>query len=93
MTGQDYADAQIYVALHRLVDHAFVESWTNKESGPSKGSKGRPRVYYRLTASGRKALKNAGTYISSGSPFMQSTTRGEHEGKKKKGPIPAPVVV
>ncbi len=93
MTGQDFADAQIYVALHRLEDHAFVASWTGDVSGSSNGQRGRPRKFYRLTANGRKALRDAGVYLPSNLPFVQSTTRGDHEGKEKKSRIPTAVVV
>lgn len=89
---RELADAQVYVALGRLEDHGLVSSVVGQVPMPSQRSRGRPRKYYALTASGRRAMEGAGAYIFSASPFMQSSERGEHEGKEE-GPMPAPVVV
>ncbi len=91
VVGRELADAQIYVALRRLEEQGVIRSRV-ENSKPSKKSRGHPRKYYALTATGRRALESAGAYIHSTSPFMQSTSRGEHEGDTQ-GPMPAPVVV
>ena len=90
VVDRELADAQVYMALRRLEEHGLVRSHVDI-SVPSKKSRGRPRKYYALTASGRRAMESAGAYTFSASPFMQS--RGDHEGKSQEGPMPAPVVV
>lgn len=89
--GRELADAQIYVALRRLEEHGLIGSRVGFPL-PSKKSRGRPRKYYALTATGRRAMESAGAYTFSKRPFMQSTSRGDNEGKKK-GSMPSPVVV
>jgi DNA-binding PadR family transcriptional regulator len=90
--GRELADGQVYVALRRLEEHGLIRSHV-EFSLPSKRSRGRPRKYYALTATGRRAMENAGAYTFSNSPFMQSTSRGDDEGTSQEGPMPAPVVV
>jgi DNA-binding PadR family transcriptional regulator len=72
--GKELADAQVYIALRRLEEHGLVNSNVELIPLPSKKSRGRPRKYYALTASGRRAMESAGTYTFSTSPFMQSTS-------------------
>ena len=45
----DFKEGTLYPALHKLENDALVESYTESENG-------RMRRYYRLTASGRRAL-------------------------------------
>jgi DNA-binding PadR family transcriptional regulator len=92
MVDRDVVDAQVYVALKRLEDRGFVESYVNSNSMPSKRMRGRPRVHYRLTAVGRRALEQAGAYLTLSEPFRQSPERGQNEGNKK-GATTTPVVV
>ena len=89
--GRELADAQVYVALQRLEQHGLIGSQVVPM--PSQRSRGRPRKYYALTASGRRALESAGAYQLSTSPVWQSTSRGEHEGGKEEGPLRPAVVV
>lgn len=91
--GRELADAQIYVALRRLEDQGFVASRVDDLSVPSKRTRGRPRKFYALTASGRRALESAGAYISSSRPVVQSATGGVESGTTNSGPMPAAVVV
>ncbi|MGY3445124.1 MULTISPECIES: PadR family transcriptional regulator [unclassified Bradyrhizobium] len=95
IVGRELADAQIYIALGRLEEHGLINSRVDEVSTPSKKSRGRPRKYYASTAKGRRALKDAGAYTLSTSPFMKSvaaTFGGDHEGTQN-GPMPPPVVV
>lgn len=91
--GRELADAQVYVALRRLEEHRLIRSRVDMIPAPSKVSRGRPRKFYALTATGRRAMESAGAYTFSTSPFMQSSSRGEDEGATQKGPMPATVVV
>jgi len=93
MIDREVADGQIYVAIRRLEDHGFISSRVGEFPLLSKRSRGRPRVYYALTASGQRALENAAAYTSSIVPFKQSTSRGEHEGAMHTGQTPSAVVV
>lgn len=88
--GRELADAQVYVALSRMEGQGLVGSRVGIPM-PSKTSRGRPRKYYALTATGRRAMESAGAYTLSNMPFKQSTSRGDYEGKRK-GPKAAPVV-
>ncbi len=45
----DFKEGTLYPALHKLENEGVVESYEEVE-------KGRPRRYYRITASGRTAL-------------------------------------
>src|SRR5271169_5978539 len=45
----DFKEGTLYPALHKLENEGLVESYEGIE-------KGRPRRYYRITKSGRKAL-------------------------------------
>jgi transcriptional regulator len=45
----DFKEGTLYPALHKLENEGMVESHEDIENG-------RPRRYYRITASGRKAL-------------------------------------
>ena len=93
VVGRDLADAQIYVALRRLEERGFIGSRVEIPK-PSKKSRGHPRKYYALTASGRRALDAAGVYFSSLSPFIESTSRGKYEGDNDTGgPLPDPVLI
>jgi DNA-binding PadR family transcriptional regulator len=94
IVGREFSDAQIYVALGRLEDHGLISSHIDEISTPSKKSRGRPRKYYASTAKGLRALKDAGAYTLSTSPFMKSLAPfgGDHEGTQN-GPLPPPVVV
>lgn len=60
----EMTDAQAYVALKRLEARGFVSSATASkdiyETTPSKRSRGRPRKYYSLTPSGKRALNSVG---------------------------------
>lgn len=89
VVGRELTDAQVYMALQRLEEHGLVTVRVDIVSLPPKRSRGRPRKFYALTASGRKAIENAGAYFSTSS-FMQSIT---HEGASQEGLIPTPVVV
>jgi DNA-binding PadR family transcriptional regulator len=90
VVDRELADAQVYMALRRLEEHGLIRSHVEIPL-PSKKSRGRPRKYYALTATGRRAMEGAGAYVFSASSFMQSTSRGDHEGEE--GPMPTPVVV
>lgn len=89
--GRELADAQVYVALSRLEEHGLVDSRIGVIPKPSKSSRGRPRKYYSLTATGRRAMESAGAYTFSNMSLKQSTSRGDYEGNKK-GPKATPVV-
>ena len=58
-TGREMADAQVYVALRRLEQSGFIRAKSGDHpSEPSKRSRGRPRKFYELTASGKRALES-----------------------------------
>ena len=92
VVDREISDAQVYVALARLQDRGFVSSQIDNLTMPSQRTRGRPKIYYALTAKGRRALENAGALIPSFELFVQSSLRGKHE-DKKKGLKPAAVVV
>ncbi len=73
--GRDIPDAQIYQALLRLTDHGLVEKATDPTPPLSARSRGRPRVFYSLTSSGRRALDNAGTYAIETGPVMKQVRK------------------
>jgi len=67
--GDTFSDAQTYIALKRLdarglvtVDGGALEKGTT----PSKAQRGRPRIYYTLTASGWRALEDGAASNSLG---------------------------
>jgi DNA-binding PadR family transcriptional regulator len=92
LIGKEIADAQVYVALRRLEEHGLISSHVDIIPSPSKKSRGHPRKYYALAATGRRAMESAGAYFSAG-PFMQPASRGGNEGTRKKGQAPSAVVV
>ncbi len=56
MTGREVADAQVFVALRRLEMGGLVTDVPEvSQSKPSKRSRGRPRKFYELTATGKVA--------------------------------------
>ena len=75
--GRDLADAQVYIALRRLQKQGLLCSQLSP-SAPSKGTRGRPRKYYSLTALGKRALEDAGAYILSDRPVTQSARVCRH---------------
>lgn len=68
----EMTDAQAYVALKRLEARGFLSSQTiskdSHDTTPSKRSRGRPRKYYSLTPSGRRALNGVGVENSGSDP-------------------------
>lgn len=65
MAGREIADAQVYVALQRLEHQGLVKTLSDSpEPKSSKRTRGRPRKFYELTASGRRALAAAGAYVN-----------------------------
>lgn len=93
LLGKEVADAQVYVALRRLEEHGLISSHVDIIPSPSKKSRGHPRKYYALAATGRRAMESAGAYTFSASPFTQSASRGGNEGTTKKGQTPSAVLV
>lgn len=87
----EFTDAQAYVALKRLEARGFLASdmtpSDNDKTTPSKRSRGRPRKYYSLTSSGRRALKGVGVDNSGLNPD------GDQEGKYYDHQISRPTVV
>lgn len=70
-SGQEVSDAQVYVAIRRLeardlIREAEMPRGLTSQNTPSKGSRGRPRKYYSLTGSGRRALHHAGSLLNNG---------------------------
>jgi DNA-binding PadR family transcriptional regulator len=65
MIGREVVRAQVYMALQRLDDRGFVTNRTEELSVPSKRTKGRPRIFYQITALGQKALNCADSYFPS----------------------------
>lgn len=91
MTGREVSDAQVFVALRRLERQGFIASRSGPNLKPSERTRGRPRKYYELTASGERALDAAGAYTENVRADQRSSK--EHlDGRKKKGPAFAPVV-
>jgi len=71
----DLPDAQVYVALRRLEARGIIELAaldTNSTHTPSssKGRKGRPRKFYALTGSGKRAITGAAEPHSKSAPVM-----------------------
>lgn len=54
-TGRTWLTGSIYASLGRLLKHGLVESYEG-EPAPERG--GRRKIYYRITADGRRALKD-----------------------------------
>ena len=52
--GKDVAVGAIYTGLDRLAQKGFVESWAGDPT-PERG--GRAKRFYRVTASGLRAIK------------------------------------
>ena len=83
LTGDDVSDAQIYVALRRLEVRGLITAAdpTGEHNPPSKGRRGRPRKFYSLTESGRRALLDAdGLMASDHSPDRSSRAGGSLNG-------------
>lgn len=91
MTGREVSDAQVFVALRRLERQGFVASVPAPNSEPSKLTRGRPRVFYELTASGLRALE-AASAISSFVLADQRSAKERENGRQQEGPQLAPVV-
>lgn len=92
MIDRELANAQVYVALKRLEERGFVSSRIESGLMPSERKRGRPKVYYALTAQGRRALENAGAYLPSTQPFVRFSHGDRHEGKPQS-PNPTPILV
>jgi DNA-binding PadR family transcriptional regulator len=54
-TGRTWLTGSIYASLGRLLKRGLVESYEG-EPAPERG--GRRKIYYRITADGRRALKD-----------------------------------
>jgi len=52
--GKDVAVGAIYTGLDRLQQKGFVESWTGE---PTRERGGRSKKFYRVTAAGKRALR------------------------------------
>lgn len=91
MTGKEVSDAQVFVALRRLERQGFIASCPAPNSKPSTRTRGRPRKYYELTASGERALDAAGAYTRDVQADLRSS-KEHHDGREKKSPSFAPVV-
>jgi len=91
MSGREVADAQVFVALRRLERQGFVASTTKHDPEPSKRTRGRPRLFYELTASGLRALEAAGAYanLASAGQFVSKESK---DGRTKETPDLTPVV-
>ena len=61
-TGQDVAIGAVYASLTRLAEKRLVTSWTS-DPLPVRG--GRGRKYWRLTALGERALRDAASSLTS----------------------------
>ena len=71
------ADAQVYVALRRLETQGLISTRSSKESTvPPKRTRGRPRKFYTLSASGKGALESAGAILSSSAVGQRSPQGG-----------------
>ena len=92
MIGREMPDGQIYNALKRLEQHGFVSASSDFEQVPPKRSRGRPRIYYTLTASGRGALGDAGAVITREQAGRRFSMGGEPDGWKEERPGLTPVV-
>ena len=95
--GRELADAQVYVALRRLMAQGLLTSHPEHPRGTSevttsKVTRGRPRKYYSLTALGKRTLEDAAAYTLVTRHFVHSTKRGASHETETKGPHPAPVV-
>ncbi|MBC7896154.1 MAG: helix-turn-helix transcriptional regulator [Cytophagaceae bacterium] len=55
-TGHDYSVGAIYTTLQRLEDKGMLNTWTS-EPLPVRG--GRARKHFRLTSTGRRAMREA----------------------------------
>lgn len=77
--GRDIPDAQVFLALQRLTDHGLVEKAADQNPMLSERTRGRPRVFYSLTSSGRRALENAGTYAIEPHPIAKQSQRGKRD--------------
>ena len=86
-TGREFADAQIYMTLKRLEGQGMISSRHNELPVPSTGRRGRPRKYYELTASGQKALDDAGVYIPTANALRRPHKKGEANEDKEMGPL------
>ena len=66
--GDSFSDAQTYIALRRLDVRGLVtvDSGASDKITPSKTQRGRPRIYYTLTASGWRALEDGAASNSLG---------------------------
>mgnify|MGYP001815383002 CR=1 FL=1 len=92
MTGRDMADAQVYVALQRLEHQGLLKSVSEDAlPKPSKRTRGRPRKFYELTATGKRALAAAGAYVNLDAADQQISKEIKHGGSKK-APTLTPVV-
>lgn len=92
-TGHDLPDAQVYVALMRLEAQGFVAARIEETPVRSKRTRGRPRKFYAVTASGRDALESAGNYIAGASLVERCLNIGPRDDEgPQEGPMPAPVV-
>lgn len=92
MTGREMADAQVYVALQRLEHQGLLISLSDSTTPqPSTRSRGRPRKFYELTATGKRALAAAGAYINLGTADQRSA-KERRNGRYEEGPDLAPVV-
>ena len=88
--GDTFSDAQTYIALKRLDVRGLVAvSDDNRtrveETTPSKAQRGRPRIYYTLTASGWRALED-GAAINSSGEYSGAQPRRNLESAIKKRP-------
>lgn len=81
-TGRHLADAQVYVALRRLEKQGLLCSQLSP-SAPSKGTRGRPRKYYSLSAKGKRALEDADAYTLSARPVKHAVQEDDLDGNTK----------
>ncbi len=91
MTGREVSDAQVFVALRRLERQGLVASIPAPKSEPSKRTRGRPRVFYELTAAGKGALDAAGAYTNLVSADQHRAKERKH-GRQEEASNIAPVV-
>lgn len=73
-TGRDVSEGAVYVALRRLGDKGMLGSSTG-EPTPERG--GRAKRYYRLTAGGLSALREARSAWDAMLAGLESRLEGE----------------
>ena len=91
MTGKEVSDPQVFVALGRLERQGFIASCPDPNPEPSQRTRGRPRKFYNLTATGKTALEAAGAMIT----LVRADQRSAKErknGRPQEGPDFTPMV-